>query len=144
VPFGSLTSLSIALGSNISLSLAPSGPNLEGSGSHTITITSTDAVGYSIYVYASGSANLTSSSATIPASSNGSAAPLSTNTWGYNIDGSSNYLGMATTPELIKTGTGPFETGDNTTVTYGVLTDSTKSAGDYTVTVIYTVVALND
>jgi hypothetical protein len=144
VPFGSLTSLSIALGGDVSLSLTPSGPNLSGSGSHTITVTSTDVVGYGLYIYATGGTNLTSSSATIPASANGSPAPLSTNTWGFNTDASSNYQGITTVPSLIKTGTGPFETGDNTTVTYGVLTDSAQAADDYTVTVTYTVVALND
>jgi hypothetical protein len=81
---------------------------------------------------------------TIPASGNGSLAPLSNNTWGYNIDGSTNYLGMTTTPTLLKTATGPYESGDNTTVKYGVLTDFSKSSGVYTATVTYTAVALTD
>jgi hypothetical protein len=144
VPFGSITSLAIALGGDVSLALTPSGPNLEGSGSHTITITSTDVVGYGLYVYAASGTDMVSGSSTIPASANGSAAPLSTNTWGYNTNASSNYLGITTVPKLIKTGTGPFETGDNTTVTYGVLADNTVSSGSYSVSVTYTVVALTD
>jgi len=143
VPFGSVTSMSISLGSNVNLSLTPSGATFVGSGSHIITVTSTDVVGYSLYIQ-SPNTNMVSSTDTIPASSNTSAGALATNTWGYNIDGSSNYIGMTTAPTLLKTGTGPFyDTSDTTTVTYGVLTDITKGNGDYTVTVTYTAVALN-
>ncbi len=145
VPFGSLTSLSINLGSSVNLTLAPSGPNFIGNGSHTINVTSTDVVGYSLYLYSAGSTNMTNGTDTIPASSNGAAAALATNTWGYNATGSTtNYLGITTTPVLLKTAIGPYKNGDSTTVTYGVLTDITKSSGDYTSTVTYTAVALND
>ena len=144
VPFGSVTSLSIALGGDVNLSLVPSGPTLSGSGSHTITITSTDVVGYGLYVYGDGNTNLSNGTDIIPASSNSSAAPLSVNTWGYNTDGSTNFVGLTTVPRLLKTAIGPYETGDDTTVSYGVVTDVTKSAGVYTGTVTYTVVALTD
>jgi len=143
VPFGSLTSLTIALSGNVTLNLTPSGPNFVGQGSHTLTVTSTDVVGYSLYIYSPGSTTMTSGFDTIPTSGNTSASPLSVNTWGYNIDGSTNYLGMTTVPTLLKTGTGPYESGDNTTVTYGVLANTAKSAGDYSVSVVYTAVALN-
>lgn len=144
VPFGSQTSLSISLGGNVNLSLSPNGGTLSGSGSHTISVTSTDVVGYSLYIYCVGSTNMVNGGTTIPASANGTAAPLATNTWGYNINGSSNYVGVTTTPSLLKTATGPYKNGDNTTVTYGVLTDSTKSSGTYSVSVTYTAVALTD
>lgn len=145
VPFGSVTSLAIALGGNVSLNLAPSGPNFVGSGSHTITVTSTDVVGYNLYIYSPSSTNMTNGTDTIPTSGNSSAGPLSTNTWGYNTTGSTtNYLGMTATPKLLKSASGPYETGDNTTVTYGVLTDITKSSGAYTVSVTYTAVATNE
>ena len=144
VPFGSVTSLTIALGSNVALSLAPSGGNFVGSGSHTITVTSTDVVGYNLYIYAPGGTTMTSSTDSILASSNGTAAPLSLNTWGYNTDASSNYLGVTTTPVLLKSATGPFETGDNTTVTFGVLASGTKSEGNYSAAVTYTAVARTD
>ena len=144
VPFGSVTSLAISLGGNVNLNLTPSGSTFTGSGSHTITVTSTDVVGYSLYIYASGSTNLANGSSTIPASANGTAAALATNSWGYNTNGSSNYLGITTSPKLLKTATGPYETGDNTTVTYGVLTDSSKAAGNYTANVTYTAVSLTD
>jgi hypothetical protein len=144
VPFGAVTSLSISLGGNVSLAVNPSGSTLSGSGSHTITVTSTDVVGYSLYIYSAGSTNMSNGTDTIPASSNGSAAPLATNTWGYNTDGSTNYKGITTTPTLLKTATGPYETGDNTTVKYGVLTNFSKSSGVYSTTVTYTAVALTD
>jgi hypothetical protein len=144
VPFGSVTSLTIDLGSNVNLTLNPSGPNFVGSGSHTITVTSTDVVGYSLYVYATGSTAMTNGTDTIPASANGTAAPLAVNTWGYNTDGSTNYKGITTIPTLFMTATGPYESGNSTTVTYGVVTDLTKSSGNYTANVTYTAVALTD
>jgi hypothetical protein len=144
VLFGSVTSLAISLGSNPTLSLTPSGSNFVGSGSHTITVTSNDVVGYSLYMYAADSTAMSGSGSNIPASGNSSAAPLAVNTWGYNTDGSSNYLGLTTTPTLFKTATGPYESGDNTTVTYGVITNITKPAGSYAVSVTYTAVAKTD
>ena len=141
VPFGSVTSLTIALGNNVALQLSPSGANFVGSGSHTITVTSTDVVGYNLYIYAPGGTTMTSGTDTIPASSNGTAAALALDTWGYNTDGSSNYLGVTTTPTLLKSADGPFENGDNTTVTFGVLASGTKSEGSYTTSVTYTAVA---
>lgn len=144
VPFGSATSLSIALGGNVSLNLAPSGPNFTGTGAHTLTVTSTDVVGYKLYAQSPSGTTMTNGTDTIPASGNSTPGSLALNTWGYNTDASSNYVGMLTTPSLIKSGTGPFKTGDNTTVTYGVFTDITKGAGSYTVGVVYTAVAMNN
>lgn len=144
VPFGSQTSLSISLGSNVSLNLAPSGSTFVANGSHTITVTSTDVVGYSLYIYGASGTSMVNGASTIPTSGNTSAGPLATNTWGYNATGSTtNYLGLTTTPVLLKTATGPYKSGDNTTVTYGAVTDITKGAGAYTVSVTYTAVALN-
>jgi len=144
VPFGAVTSLTIALGGNVNLSLTPSGATFTGSGSHTITVTSTDAAGYALYIYSAGSTALTNGAVTLPASGNSSAAPLATNTWGYNIDASSNYIGLTATPVLLKTASGPYESGDNTTVTYGVLAGASQAAGNYTASVTYTAVALNE
>lgn len=144
IPFGSATSLSIALSGNVSMTLTPSGSNFTGSGSNTVTVTSTDPVGYNLYMLAPAGTAMTGLSANIPASGNTTAGALAVNTWGYNTDGSSNYLGILSTPSLIKSGTGPFESGDTTTVTYGVLTDNVKPEDSYSVSVTYTVVALND
>lgn len=144
VPFGSITSLAINLGGNVSLALNPDGSNLRGSGSHTITVTSTDVVGYQLFARSNGSSDMVNSNgAVIPASSNGSFAPLSVGSWGYNLDASNNYRGMSTTPTLLKDTSGPAKGGDNTTVTYGAFTDSTQDSGSYTTSVIYTVVAEN-
>lgn len=143
VPFGSATSLSIALGGNVALSLTPSGPNFVGSSSHTITVTSTDVVGYNLYIYGAAGTTMVNGADTIPASSNSVPGSLAANSWGYNTDGSSNYIGMTTTPSLLKSASGPYKNGDNTTVTYGVLADITKGAGDYTTNVTYTAVAVS-
>jgi len=144
VPFGSQTSISIALGGDVNLSLTPSGSNFSGSGSTSATVTSTDVEGYYLYMYTPGSSSLVNGSSTIPASSNSTAGTLSSNTWGYNTDGSSNYIGPSTTPTVIASGTGPFESGDTTNVTYGVLVDITNPAGNYTTNVAFTAVPWND
>ena len=109
-----------------------------------VTVTSTDPVGYDLYIRAPFGTNMVGSSTNIPASSNTVAAPLSVNSWGYNTDGSSNFVGILTTPSLLKSAMGPFESGDNTTVTYGVLTDNITPEDSYSVSVTYTLVALND
>jgi hypothetical protein len=145
VPFGSATSLSINLGSNVSISLAPSGANFSGTGSHTVTVTSTDVVGYTLYAHTTGSTNMVNNSATIAASTNSTASALSVGTWGYNTTGdTTNFLGMGATNSIIKDATGPFETGDPTTVTYGALVSNTQPAGNYSVAVTYTAVAKSE
>jgi hypothetical protein len=144
VPFGSMTSISINLGGNVALTLAPSGGNFSGSNSHTVTVTSTDVVGYYLYAHTTNSTNMTSGSATISASNNSSANPLSVGTWGYNTSGSStNFLGMNATSVQLKDATGPFKNGDPTTVTYGALVSNTQAAGNYSVAMTYTAVAKN-
>lgn len=144
VPFGSLTSLAINLGGDVSLSLNPDAGNLRGSGSHTITVTSNDVVGYQLFARSNGSSDMSNGDGgIIPASNNGSPAALGINTWGYNLDASNNYKGMTTTPSLLKDTSGPAKNGDNTTVTYGAFTDNTQASGAYTTSVIYTVVAEN-
>jgi hypothetical protein len=146
VPFGATTSLSIALGGNVTLGLTPSGGNFTGSASNAVTVTSTDVIGYRLYAYSPTSTTMTlvGGGDTIPASANSSPAALATNTWGYNTTGSTtSFIGMLTTPSLIKDGVGPFKSGDITTVTYGAQTSSTKSAGAYTVGIVYTAAAKN-
>lgn len=142
-PFGSLTSLTISLGGNVSMNLTPGGSQYSGSASHTVTVTTNDVVGYRLYVYCPNSTDMTNGTYVIPTSNNGSPSALTVNTWGYNTDGSSNYVGMLTTPALIKDANGPYTSGDATNVTYGVLTDITKGAGSYTMGVVYTVAAKN-
>jgi hypothetical protein len=141
VPFGSGTSLAIALGGNVSLTLTPSGSTQTGSGSHTITVTSTDVVGYRLYIYSPTSTALANGSETIAASSNSTLGALALNTWGYNTNGSTNYIGVTSSPVVLKDANGPYKNGDNTTVKYGVYASTTKGAGDYTSRVVYTAVA---
>ncbi len=86
---------------------------------------------------------MTNGTDTIPASGNTSAGPLAVNSWGYNTDGSSNFVGILSTPTLIKDANGPYKNGDDTTITYGALTNITKSSGQYTVGVVYTAAAKN-
>lgn len=143
VPFGAATSLSMALSGNVSLNLTSDGSKYSANGSHDIIVTSTDVVGYSLYAYALNNSNMTNGSNTIPASANSTLQPLAINSWGYNLDGSNNYLGFTTTPTPIKTALGPFKNGDTTTVTYGVTTDLVKAAGAYTVSVVYTAACLS-
>ena len=141
VPFGSGTSLAIALGGNVSMTLTPSGSTMSGSGSHTITVTSTDVVGYRLYIYSPTSTALTNGSETIPASANVSLGALALNTWGYNTNASTNYIGVRSSPVVLKDANGPYKNGDNTTVKYGAYASVTKGAGAYTTGVVYTAVA---
>jgi hypothetical protein len=139
VPYGGQTSMTISTSGNIAIPITPGSSAVLGSSSGTVTVVSTDVVGYKLYVRAL-SSNMTSGANTIPASANGTGAALATNTWGYNLDASTNFVGMTTSDVLIRTGTGPFESGDTTTVTYGVKIDQSKAAGSYSTTVIYTAV----
>ncbi len=145
VPFGSMTSISINLGGDVTLPLTSSGANFSGTNSHTVTVTSTDVVGYYLYAHTTGSTAMSSTSgATIPASNNASMSPLTVGSWGYNTTGSTtNFLGMSATSALLKDASGPFKNGDATSITYGALTSSTQEAGTYTVAVTYTAVAKN-
>ncbi|HET6746609.1 MAG TPA: hypothetical protein VFH06_00705 [Candidatus Saccharimonadales bacterium] len=144
VPFGSMTSISINLGGNVALSLAPSGGNLSGNNSHVVTVTSTDVVGYYLYAHTTDGTAMTNESASIPASSNSSDAPLSIGSWGYNTTGStSDFLGMNASSVLLKDAAGPYKSGDPTTVTYGALVSNTQAAGTYSIGVTYTAVAKN-
>jgi hypothetical protein len=97
-----------------------------------------------LYVHALNTTNLTNGTVSIPASSNATPAPLTTNTWGYNTTGStSDFIGMTTASTPIKKATGPYKDGDATTVTYGAKTDVTQAAGAYQASIVYTAVAAN-
>jgi hypothetical protein len=141
VPYGGQTQLTISTSGNVALSLTPSDSGTLASASGTVTVISTDVVGYKLYVRSLTSTSMVKTGgATIPASANGSPAALAVNTWGYNLDGSSNYTGMTLSDVLIRSATQPYTSGDITTVTYGVRVDNTTGAGSYTNSVIYTAV----
>jgi hypothetical protein len=143
--FGEQTSLSISLGGNVSVNLSGVS-TFTGQGSHTIQVTTNDVVGYQLYVYSPTSTNMTDGSGlSIPASANVSAAALAANTWGYNIDGSTtNYIGMTTTPKLLKNDPGVHTSAVSTGVYYGVKTDLTQGSGTYRINVIYTAISSNE
>lgn len=140
VGFGSQTNISIATGGNVAIYITPSGSGTLGTGSSSVTVTSTDVVGYKLYLRALTSTNLTNGSYDIPASSNVAPGALSVDTWGYNVDGSSNFVGITGSDTLIKSATGPYSSGDTTTFTYGLKVDNAKPSGSYATTVMYTVV----
>lgn len=141
VPFGSETSISIATSGNVAIITSPSGSTFNGQGSHTITVTSTDVVGYELYIKNTSSTNMSNGTDTIATSGNVAPAALAMNSWGYNTNGSTNYVGMSLSDTLIKDVTGPYKNGDNTPVTYGILANTTKSSGTYLLGVTYTAVA---
>lgn len=144
VPFGSATSIAIALGGDVSIGLSPSGSTFSGTGSNTVTVTSTDVVGYMLYAHPTGSSDMASGSASITASNNTVETSLSNGTWGYNTDGSTtSFLGMPAGGALLKDAAGPYTSGDTTTVTYGAVVSNTQTAGTYSIPITYTVVAKN-
>jgi hypothetical protein len=144
VPFGTATSIAVAISGNVNLTLVPSGSTFSGSGSNSVTVTTDDVNGYYLYTYCHSSSSLINGSYTIPASINTSEAALTNNTWGYNTDGSGNYIGFTTKPVVIKSETGPYISGDTTNITYGVLTNDATPDGSYSASVNYTVAAMSD
>jgi hypothetical protein len=141
VPYGNLTSLSIATSGNVTIpNITPTAVGVLGTGTSTVTVTSTDVVGYKLYVRSLTSTNMSNLGTNIPASSNSSPLALAVDTWGYNTDASTNFVGMTLSDVLIKSLTGPASTGDVTTFTYGLKVDLLKAAGNYTTSVIYTAV----
>jgi hypothetical protein len=140
IPYGSLTSLSIGTSGNVSIQITPTESGVLGTANNTVTVTSTDVVGYKLYVRSLSSTDMTNGPAVLPASSNTLPGALSNNTWGYNTDASSNFVGLTLTDVLIKNANGPYSAGDNTQITYGVKVDVSKPAGNYITSVVYTAV----
>lgn len=140
VPYNTATYIAIATSGNISLAVTPVSGGSFVTGSNTVTVTSTDVVGYKLYLRSGSSTNMTNLGDNLPTSANVTPAALSVNTWGYNTDGSSNFVGSSLTDTLIRTLVGPASTGDVTTVTYGINVDLAKPAGNYTTSIVYTAV----
>ena len=139
-PYGGETALSISATSAINLSVNPSTAGTLASASGNVTVTSTDVVGYKLYIRALGSTSMSMVGSTIPASANLSLGALVVNTWGYNTDASTNFIGVTTSDVLLKNAVGPFSTGDSTTVTYGLNIDRAVAAGSYASNLVYTAV----
>ncbi len=144
VPYGDQTSLSIATSGNIAIPITPTTSGVLATGNSVVTITSTDVKGYKLYIRALNDTNMHSLGSLLPASSNNSPAALSVNTWGYNTDASTNFVGLSLTDTLIRSITIPTSSGDITTVTYGIKLDMARPAGSYVANVVYTAVPQTD
>lgn len=143
VPYGDLTSISIALSQpSANITLSPTaGDILSGHETQNITVYSTDVIGYQLLIKATGSTALTHNSHTLPASNNTLTAPLSVNSWGYNTTGSTtNFRGVTTDDVEIRNENGPLTDGQTTSVTYGARVDMSLPAGSYAGTITYTAV----
>lgn len=144
VPYGDQTSLSIGTSGNITIPITPTSNGVSASGTSNVTVTSTDVMGFKLYIRSLTSTDMTNFSSILPTSGNGSPAALAMNTWGYNTDGSSNYVGISLSDTLIKTVNAPASTGDVTSVKYGINLDLAKAAGNYSITVLYTAAPQTD
>lgn len=145
VTYGSQTSLSIATSGNVTIpTITPTTAGVLGTGTSAVTVTSTDVVGFKLYVRSLTSTNMTNLGTTLPTSANGSPAALAVDTWGYNTDASTNFVGMTLSDVLVTSVTGPASTGNVTNFTYGLKVDLAKPAGNYTTSVIYTAVPQTD
>jgi hypothetical protein len=140
VGYGGQTQLTLATSGNVAIAITPTTAGVLGTSSGTVTVTSSDVVGYNLYIQSQTSTNMANGASNLPASTNVSAAALAVDTWGYNTTGTTNFIGSTLTNTLIHTATGPFISGDITTVTYGVKIDEAKAAGRYTANIIYTAV----
>lgn len=144
VPYGSLTSLSIATDGNVNIPITPTTSGVLATGNSAVTVTSTDVKGYKLYIRALTSTDMDNLGTPLPASANGSPAALATNTWGYNTDASSNFVGVTLTDVLIHSISIPASSGDITNVTYGMKLDLAKPAGNYVTSIVYTAVPQTD
>ena len=144
VPYGNLTSLSIATSGNISIPITPTTSGTLATGNSVVTVTSTDVMGYKLYIRALNDTNMNNLGALLPTSGNATPASLAINTWGYNTDASNNFVGMTLSDILIRAVGTPVSAGDVTTVTYGINIDLAKPAGNYVTSIVYTAVPQTD
>lgn len=144
IPYGNMTSLSIATDGNVNIPISPDSNGVLNTGTSNITVTSTDVNGYKLYLRALNNIEMTNDGSSIPASSNETPAELDTNTWGYNTDDSNTFVGITLTDTLIRSVSNPVKSGSTTTVTYGVKLDLSKPSGSYSSTVVYTAVPQTD
>jgi hypothetical protein len=144
VPYGTQTSLSISTNGNVNIPITPTTSGTLATGASAVTVTSTDVMGYKLYIRALTNTYMDNLGAQLPTSANGTPAPLATNTWGYNLDASTNFVGISLTDVLIHSISVPASSGDITNVTYGIKLDLAKPAGNYVATVVYTAVPQTD
>lgn len=139
-----MTSLSIATDGDIIIPITPTTEGVQSTGASNITVTSTDVKGFKLYIRALDDSNMNNLGALLPASVNAVPAALATNTWGYNLDSSNDFVGITTDNVLIRSVTKPVPLGDVTNITFGMKLDLSKPAGNYKATVLYTAVPQTD
>lgn len=144
VPYGSQTSLSIATSGNISIPITPTDSGTLATGNSNVTVTSTDVKGFKLYIRALSDTNMNNLGSLLPASANGSPGALANDTWGYNTDASTNFVGITLNDTLIHSISIPALSGELTTVTYGIKVDMAKPAGNYVANIVYTAVPQTD
>lgn len=144
VPYGDQTSLSISTDGNVNVPITPTSSGVLATGNSEITVTSTDVKGYKLYIRALSSTDMDNLGAKLPASANVTPAALAVNTWGYNTDASTDFVGITTGDVLIHAISVPASSGDITNVTYGIKLDLAKPAGNYTASIVYTAVPQTD
>jgi hypothetical protein len=144
VPYGNQTSLSIATSGNLTVPVTPTVSGTLATGNNTVTVTTTDVKGYKLYIRALSSTTMVNYTGTLPASGNGTLNPLVINTWGYNTDASSNFVGMSLSDVLIRTTNSPRKSGEATVVKYGMYLDFVKPAGNYSTDIVYTAAPQTD
>lgn len=144
LPYGDQTSLSIATNGNVDVPITPTLSGVLATGISTVTVTSTDVKGYMLYIRALNSTSMNNLGSLLPTSANGSPASLAIDTWGYNTDASTNFVGMTLSDVLIHSISVPAPTGDITNITYGIKMDMAKPAGKYVASVVYTAVPQTD
>jgi hypothetical protein len=145
VQYGDETSLSIATSGNVTIgTITPITGGVLATNTGTVTVTSTDVKGFILYVKALTGTDMTNGGAIVPTTANVTLAALGLNTWGYNTDGSTNFVRMTTSNVPVKSITAPASGGDVTTFKYGINIDLSKPAGNYSTAVLYTAVPQTD
>jgi len=157
----------ITLSSNgtVNINVTPGGSTTCTTQSDSVAVTTDSSTGYTLSMNdnATSSSLLGSSTPTIPTSSATQSSPsaLSTNTWGYRVDGvggfgagptsassntgtsSTTFAGIPTSAQtaatLVNSGS-PADPAVTTTVWYGICVDTTVPADTYSSTVVYTAV----
>lgn len=161
----SVVSAVISLSSNgtVNVNTTPTASGVETIASDTVTVSTNDTAGYALTLQdGDATTSLTSGGNSITASSGTQASPtaLTANKWGYRVDGVGGFgAGPTTSASNAPIGSTTFAgvpangaanslkttattaTNDNTTVWYGVATNTTTPSGTYTDSVTYTATA---
>lgn len=140
-----LSTISITTSTTVTLNPVP-GAGVA-SNVDTVTVNTNSHNGYVLNLKAASSANLSNGTDVLSATSGSwtNPATMSTNSWGYRVDGlgnfgpsgSTTYAGVTTTGQNLKT-TSTHASNDITSVRYGAAVNSAQPSGTYTGQVTYT------